>query len=155
MLHEGKLTEKDRERLVQNQSKNGKSFLEALYEEKLLDEHEILGFLSEVSNLPILRLDAYKIEKAVLQTLSEKIAQQYGVVPIAKIGPVLTLATSKPLDLIALDDLKEITRCEIRCVLATPGEIQNILSPRSFSSKIPQLFSAFAALTRIGDINDV
>lgn len=128
LIQKGRLSEKDRERLLQVQQKGGKSFLQVLLEEKLMSEHEISHFLSEMSGLPILRIESCQISNEMLQILPQTITERYQAVPIAKIGSLLTVAVPQPLDLIALDDLRELTGCEIRLVLATPAEIQNALS---------------------------
>ncbi len=128
LVRKGKLSEKDRDRLIQIQQKSGQSFIQVLYGEKILAEHEIIHCLSELTGLPVLRIEAYQIDQELTKLLPSNISERYHVIPIAKIGAVLTIAISQPLDLIALDDLKELTGCDIRPVLATPAEIQTALS---------------------------
>lgn len=125
LVQQGKLSEKDRDRLLRLQQETGKSFTHVLFDEKLLDEHEITRLLSKLLGLAILRLEAYRIHPDVMKLLPQKMAERYEAIPVERIGSVLTLATSKPLDLLAVDDLREITGCGIRLVLATPSEIQN------------------------------
>jgi len=136
LVEQKKLSEKERERLCQIQKKRNASFIEVLYEEKALKESEILPVLSELLNLPLLHLEAYEIDRDAVQLLPGKLAERYGVIPIAKIGSILTLAISEPLDLIALDDLKEITGCDIRLVLSPQSEIKNACSAQYSGSSI-------------------
>lgn len=128
LVQRGKLSEKDRDRLLELQHKSGKELVDLLYEEKLVNEHELSHLLGEVFDLPVLRLDAYQIDADLLELLPERVAERYRTVPVARIGTVLTVASYKPLDLISLDDLKGLTHCEIRPVLVTPSEIENALS---------------------------
>ena len=136
MVERGRLSEKDRDRLIQLQRRSGKSFVNVLWEEKLLDENLLLNFLSEVLDLPIFHLESYEIDREAVRFLPQKMAERYETVPIAKIGSILTLAVSKPLDLMALDDLRELTGCEVRQVLAPSSEIKNALSARYAGSNV-------------------
>ena len=136
LVQQGKLSEKDRDRLLALELKSSHSLIQLLYQEGKIDDHEILYLLSQETELPILKLSAYHIDQNVVRILPQKIAERYGVIPIAKINSVLTLAASEPLDLITLDDLKEITSCEIRLVLAGPKEIQNALATQYMGSAV-------------------
>ncbi len=128
LVQKGKLSEKQRSRLLQLQQTSNKPLTQLLIEEKIFEEEEMVHFLSDSLDIPILRLDSYQIEREVLQLVPRKLAERYGVIPVARIGTLLTLAASRPLDLITLDDLKELTKCDIRLVLASPKSIQNALT---------------------------
>ncbi|MBI4115832.1 MAG: Flp pilus assembly complex ATPase component TadA [Candidatus Omnitrophica bacterium] len=126
--NQGKLSEKDRNRLKELHQKSGKSFSEILLEEKILDEDQTVHLISEALDLPILRLDSYQVDKEAIQLISKNIAERHEIIPIARIGSVLTVAFSKEPDLVILDDLKEVTKCDIRPVLATPKAIHSALA---------------------------
>lgn len=128
LVQQGKLSEKGRDRLLHVKEDSHKPITQVLVEEKILNEDEILHFLSDSSQVPILHLGAYQIDHGIVPLLPQKIAERYEAIPIARIGSILTLATAKPLDLIALDDLKGLTGCEIRVVLATRTEVQDALA---------------------------
>lgn len=125
LVQRGRLTETDKNRLLGVQQKTGKTFFQLLMEEKIADENEISRLLSDVTGIPLFNLTAYQIDKNLTQILPKKIAERYEVIPVSKMGHVLTIATSKLLDLIVLDDIKGLTGCDIRMVLAPPAEIQH------------------------------
>lgn len=133
LIQQGKLTEKDRDRLFESHERSGKPFADLLAEEKILDEEALTHLLSEILDLPVLRLNSYQIDREVVGLLPQKMAERYHAVPVARIGSILTLAASKPLDLIALDEIKEITGCEIRLVFARASEIHNALAAHYLS----------------------
>jgi type IV pilus assembly protein PilB len=117
-VQQGKLSEKDKNRILNLQRKSGKSFVHLLYEEKILEEHEIVRILSRALNCPVFHLDAYQLDPDILQLMPQRIMEQYEAVPVARIGSVLTLAISRPVDLLALDDLERLTGCHILPVLS-------------------------------------
>ena len=128
LVERGKLTEKMRERVSQVQRETRRPVIEILADEKLVDEAEITYLMSEFLEIPFLRLDAYQIDQDTFKLIPHEVAERHEVVPVAKIGTLLTVACARPLDLLALDDLKELTGCEIRTVLAPRSEIQNALT---------------------------
>lgn len=128
LVQTGKITEKERDRLLQLQQSSGKPLTQILMDEKILEENEIVHLFSDSFDLPILHIDSYQIDRDLIRILPQKIAERYEAIPISKMGTILTLAVSKPPDLIALDDLRELTGCEIRLVLTTSKAIQNALA---------------------------
>ncbi len=128
LIQQKKLSPLDCDRLFQIQQKSKKSFLEVLLEEKILDEKSMLHFLSEAFDVPIFRLRSYHIDPEILKLFPREMAERFHAIPVARVGSFLTLATSHPLDLIALDDLKEITGCQIKLVFVTPSEIHEALT---------------------------
>ena len=79
-------------------------------------------------NPPVFRLNCYHVDPGLAGLLPKKIAERYGMIPISRLGSVLTLATAKLPDLVALDDLRGITGCDICLVLATQAEVENALT---------------------------
>ena len=90
--------------------------------------------LSAGAELPVFHLEAYHLDPEVVRVIPQRITERHEVVAIARIGSVLTVAVSRPIDLLLLDDLKKLTGCEICLVLSTATEIQNALSDQHGSS---------------------
>lgn len=128
LIQKKKLSERERDRILRLQQNSSKPFTQLLIDEKICDEEEIVHLLSDLLNIPILRLDSYQIERDVLQLIPRELVERCGVIPVARIGSLLTVAVARPLDLITMDDLKELTQCDIRLVLAYPKAIQNALT---------------------------
>jgi len=104
-------------------------FTESLIKNKIVDEEEIILILSQECNLPYLDLDRYRLSPENRKLLPKELALRYKVLPLSKIGTVLTLATANPLDLVALDDIKIATPFKkIDIVLAEKEKIERALS---------------------------
>lgn len=98
-----------------------------LVEEGLLSQKEIVVLMSDKLEIPMISLSAMKIDAEVVRLIPKKIAAHYELIPISKIGNVLTVAMSDPLNVFALDDIKQATGCDIRPIVTTTSEIQKAL----------------------------
>jgi type IV pilus assembly protein PilB len=73
--------------------------------------------------IPYVDLDNYALDPKVIELVPEKLARAYLALPIFKIGNALTLAMADPLNVIAIDDLRSKTGCEIETVISTEEKI--------------------------------
>ncbi len=92
-----------------------------------MEEKELLGLLSEHLRIPAIDLKSISPDPGVLESLPQELANFYGVFPLSKIGNVLTLAVSNPYDVVKLDDIRIVTGCELRLVLALEEAVKAII----------------------------
>lgn len=98
-----------------------------LVSEGLLTEQDLAVLISQELGIPVLNLTSMKIDPEVIKIIPKKIAERYELVAIAKMGKVLTIAMSDPLNIFALDDVKQITGCTILPIVTTSKDILNAL----------------------------
>ena len=77
-----------------------------LIEKCAVAEEDILLILAREYKIPYFDLDKYRLSPENKSYLPKDIALKYKILPISRIGEVLTIATSNPLDIIAIDDIK-------------------------------------------------
>ena len=106
------------------QKTTGKKLIRIIVDEGMISEKDLLLLLSTELNIPVLNLSAYKSDPNVARLIPKKIADQHGIIPIAKIGNIITLAMGDPLDVSAMDDVKKITQCNVRPVIVSYRDIQ-------------------------------
>lgn len=94
-----------------------------LIEEGIIPEEELLSLLSERLYIPTIHLSRYRFNPELIKLIPERIARQYSVIALSRMGDVLTVAISDPLNIFTLDDLKIITGLKIEPVLSPEGEI--------------------------------
>jgi len=100
-----------------------------LTESELISEEELLLIFSKELKIPFLDLKKYKIPPKNRELLPEEAAIRHKVLPLCKIGNVLTLATANPLDVITHDDIKIITKAEkVDLVLSRQSDITKAIS---------------------------
>lgn len=110
---------------LNKESESFQDFKKKLIEENVIKEKDMLIVFSKEYKLPYFDLDKYNISNENKDYLPEELSRKYKVLPISKIGEVLTLATSNPLDIIALDDIK--IACHYKKVALVLAEGEKIL----------------------------
>jgi type IV pilus assembly protein PilB len=77
---------------------------------------------------PFVDLTVYKPDEAALNVVPEHVAKRHNVLPIKKDGNVLYVAMGDTNNITAADDLRLVSRCTVRGVLAVPEHIEDSLS---------------------------
>ena len=86
-------------------------------------EEGIALAVSSQYGIPRLPLDAYKIDRAVLALVPERVAKHHCLLPVERMGSNLTVSMADPLDTKAIQGLEALTRCSIQVLIGTPSEI--------------------------------
>ena len=132
ILEQIKKNKKVNQKLLAEIGKKARNYSELkslLIENNLLDEEELLLIFSKEFKLPFLDLKKYKISHRNQELLPKEIAFKYNIVPVCKIGNVLTLAASQPPDIITQDDIRIIAGAEkIDFVLCRQEDIKKTLN---------------------------
>jgi type IV pilus assembly protein PilB len=110
------------------QKDDDESFIETLIENQLAEEAAIVSALAQETHLPPIDLEKVEFDEAALGTLTQDMASYYNVLPVSKIGSILTLAVANPFDILKLDDLRTLTECELRPVVSTEVSIGKVIS---------------------------
>jgi len=87
----------------------------------------VLGALAIQLGVPATRLNGFTVSPAAVQSLPEKVARTHLAVPLKKIGQMLQVAIACPNDLLALDDLRFASGCQIQTFVALEDEIVEAL----------------------------
>ncbi|MEA1940267.1 MAG: type II secretion system ATPase GspE, partial [Candidatus Caldatribacteriota bacterium] len=108
-----------------NNKKLGKILVENGYLSS--DElHEVLEFIYETKYI---ELSNYIIDPEVIKIITEKIASQYHLIPISKNNGELTIAMSNPLDVHAIDFIKNYTKTKkVNTLMASEEDISTAIS---------------------------
>lgn len=129
ILINGKLIkQKDLDKALAIQKKSGGSLGKILIDQGYVSQQALMVIMSEQLNIPPIDLSKYKIDKELTKIIPEKIARHYSLVPISKLGSVLTVATSDPLNVFAIDDLKMMTKYKIDLVIATENDVKDAIN---------------------------
>lgn len=90
-------------------------------------EEEIAQVLTIQYGFPYLPLDNYDIEPDTIKLLSADIVKKHGVIPIDKIGTTLTVAMVNPINTAALEEIAQVTKCEIQPFVTTATSFKNAI----------------------------
>lgn len=87
----------------------------------------VLRCVAEQLELPYLELADYSIDAEALAQLPKNIAYKCGVIPVFRIGNVLTVAMTDPGDVSVIDTLRRTTKLQIEPVISSQDEIKSAL----------------------------
>lgn len=129
LIEEKLITEEQLKKALEQQknSSEGKRLGDILIELGYVSELQFIQCLSKRLKIPFINLNNYPIVTEITQLIPEGVARRYYLVPIAKKDQLLTVAMSDPMNLMAIEEIKIITKCQINPVIATKQEIESII----------------------------
>ncbi len=77
--------------------------------------------------LPRIQLDDFEIQPDILDLVPRELAARFRVVPVARAGEVLLVATANPGNRRAVEEVGFVTGLTVNCALATDAEISTAL----------------------------
>ena len=123
LLEMGVVTQTQLGEIAQLQMRTSKRIGVLLVERGMISERDRLTALSHQLGVPRIALRAGLYESAAAALLSREVARRLEVLPMFKVHDTLTLATTDPQSIPALDEVHDITGCKLRLVLAEQQEI--------------------------------
>src|SRR5260370_14214809 len=83
----------------------------------------ITGVFSRQYGVPSINLKFYEIDPNVIKLIPQDTALRYQVIPLSRVGSVLTVAMTDPTNVFAMDDIKFITGFNVQPVHASQSAI--------------------------------
>jgi len=127
LVREGFIEAADLERAMKLQRHEGGRLGEILVKMGLVEEERLVEVLSRQLDMPYFSLGTGMLKPAQDQGLDRLISQEFAlknyVIPLSRTLRSLTIATSDPLDLVLIDNIRKLTNCEINTVIATKSDI--------------------------------
>ena len=90
-------------------------------------EEEIAQALTAQYGFPYLPLESYEINADMIKLIPENVAKQYNLIAIDKIGNLLTVSMSNPLNIQAAEDIEMLSGCKIQVFISTMTDITNAI----------------------------
>jgi type IV pilus assembly protein PilB len=122
------IKKKDLDKAIEIQKKTGDNLGKILVEQNLISQKSLMVAVSAQLDIPPINISKYKIDKEILKLIPEKTARQYSVLPLSKIGNVLTVVMSDPLNIFAIDDIKLMTHFKVDIAIAPENEIKEAIN---------------------------
>jgi type IV pilus assembly protein PilB len=88
-----------------------------------VEERDILVALVVQCNLPYIAVQNYSVDKGIVNLIPEAVAKQYYVVPLDRVGNILSVVMADPLNEEIKTELIKLTQCKIAPFIATKAEI--------------------------------
>jgi type IV pilus assembly protein PilB len=118
LVEDGLLTGQQVTELLEQQKKEGTRLLKLLTDKSYVSETDLIVSMGRVLGVSPVNLARIGIANDVASLLPKEVATNHKVVPVSRIDNRLYLAMADPLNVIALDDVKRITKLEVTPLIA-------------------------------------
>ncbi|MDY2863636.1 MAG: GspE/PulE family protein [Oscillospiraceae bacterium] len=121
----GYITDEQLDQALAVQKKDGKRRLgTVLLDMGFVTERQILDAMGKKLGCKVIDLDATKVNPKTVGKLPRQLAEKYCALVIDAAGSRLIVAVSDPLDLYAIEDIRQITGAQLEIVLAESAQIK-------------------------------
>ncbi|MDB6110577.1 MAG: type pilus assembly ATPase PilB [Pedosphaera sp.] len=118
LVEDGLLTTKQVDDLLELQKKEGTRLLKLVIEKAYVTDQDMAVSMGRVLNTPPVNLPRLTVPADIADLLPRDVAHNYKVVPISRLENRLFLAMADPLNVLAIDDVKRLTKLEIMPLIA-------------------------------------
>ena len=124
LIEKGLITTAQLDDALKTQRATGAKLGQILVEKGLITENQLAESVAARLNIPRISLKSVIVDPQVIATVPVELARRYSLIPVFKINNVLTVAMADPLNIIAIDELKYLSHCDVRRVIALQSEIE-------------------------------
>jgi len=117
------ITQEQLNQALEVQRKKGGRLSEIIIDLKFIKESDLISALSEGLSFPLIDLKRFKIDPEITKIIPHNIARLYQIIPISKIGDVVTLAMADPLNVFAIDHVESLTGYKINPIISSGQDI--------------------------------
>ncbi len=90
-----------------------------------ITEEAIAQALTAQYGFPYLPLGGYEIDPEVAKIIPEHVAKQYGLIAVDRVGSILTVAMSNPLNTQAIEDVEMLTHYKVQVFVTTASDVSS------------------------------
>src|SRR5580698_10094752 len=119
LVEDGLLTTKQIEELLEQQKKEGARLIKLILDKAYVSEQDLAVSMGRVLNVPPINLARISIPPEVVELLPHDTLHNHKVIPVSRLENKLFVAMVDPLNVLALDDMRRITKMEIAPLIAS------------------------------------
>ena len=123
LIRESLITQEQLQKALEHQRASGGKLGSCLTKLGFITDDDIAGVLSRQYGVPSINLKYYEIDSTVIKLIPQDTAVRYQVVPLSRVGSVLTIAMTDPTNVFAMDDIKFMTGFNVEPVVASESAI--------------------------------
>ena len=128
LIEDGLLTVEQVEELLEKQKKEGTRFIKLVVEKAYVTDNDLVVAMGRVLNTPPINVGRLMIPSDLAELVPRDIAANYKVLPVARLGNRLFLAMADPLNVLAVDDVKRMTKMDVSPMIASEKAILDRLA---------------------------
>ena len=127
LIERGVISQQQLDEALNVQKEKGGLIGEVLVELGFAKEEDIPQALTAQYGFPYLPLANYEINPEIVNIIPSRVARQYLLIPVDKIGNNLTLAMSNPLNVHAIEDVELLSGCSIQIFVSTLSDVKGAI----------------------------
>jgi len=128
LVEDGLLSAGQVEELLEQQKKEGARLVKLIVDKAYISEQDLAVCMGRVLNVAPINLGRVTIPEEIADLLPRETEYNHKVVPVSRLENKLFLAMADPLNVLALDDVKRITKLEITPLIASEKSIMDKLA---------------------------
>src|SRR5271167_4324284 len=123
LVEDGLLSAGQIEELLEQQKKEGARLVKLIVDKSYVSEQDLAVSMGRVLNVLPINIARVNILPEIVELLPRDTAHNHKVVPVSRLENKLFLAMADPLNVLALDDVKRMTKLEITPLIASEKAI--------------------------------
>src|SRR5881296_2615883 len=123
LVEDGLLFRKQVEELMELQKREGTRLLKIIIDKQYVTEQDMAVSMGRVLNTPPVNLSRMGIPLEIADLLPRDICVTHKVMPVSRLENKLFLAMADPLNVLAIDDVRRITKLDICPMIAAEKAI--------------------------------
>ncbi|MGB9612909.1 MAG: type II secretion system ATPase GspE [Candidatus Margulisiibacteriota bacterium] len=127
LVASGLLSEDQVKEAIEESRRSGETLIKSILRKGFVNENTLITFLEKEMDIPRVDLTSYLVDQKVINLVPISIAKKYKLIPLFKVGEVLTVAMVDPFDVIALDEVRAKSKCDVEPMVATSEEIDRAI----------------------------
>jgi len=128
LIEDGLLNAQQVGELLEQQKKEGTRLLKLILAKGLVSESDMVVSMGRVLNVPPINVARIGVSPETAELISREIATNHKVLPVSRLDSKLFVAMADPLNVLALDDIRRITKLEVVPLIASEKAILDKLS---------------------------
>jgi type IV pilus assembly protein PilB len=128
LIEDGLLLQGQLDEATDIQKKQGGRLLKILTDRNFVTEQDMVISMGRCLDTPPINLSRVRVPEDVLELVPKDMARAYKLAPICRLGNKLFVAMADPLNVLALDDLRQRTKLEIIPMITTERSVMEALS---------------------------
>ena len=123
LVEDSLLSRKQVEELMEQQKREGTRLLKIIVDKAYVTEQDMAVCMGRVLNTPPVNLARMPILPDIADLLPRDICHTHRVLPVSRLENRLFLAMADPLNVLAIDDVRRITKMEVAPMIASEKAI--------------------------------
>ena len=155
LIEDGLLLPSQLEEAMDIQKKQGGRLLKLLTDKQFVTEQDMVISMGRCLDTPPINLSKVRISEEILDLVPKEMARAYKLAPICKLGNKLFVAMADPLNVLAMDDLRQRTKLEIVPMITTERSVNEALSGVNSAGAAMDQMLKEAAASGSADVEEV